>query len=204
MSVIIYIFSPVSVTYWRSHYCFVSLCAFSRMLMNLFSLLAFSLCSQRNFTCFFHHLCTERLLNVILIFRKVFVSNFYILLTVHLGIILVNNQLDAQFFCMCLFRYSTCFEQPYAHHQENQLNQYDIWYMSLYVGDRLVCRFGRTSKAAYQTVTYIKWYISDILIYIRYWYNWISWWWALECSKHVENWNKHKKELCVKLVIKQN
>ena len=34
---------------------------------------------------------------------------------------------------------------------------------------------------------------------ISYWYSWVSWWWALECSKHVENWNKHtQKELCVK------
>jgi hypothetical protein len=24
-----------------------------------------------------------------------------------------------------------------------------------------------------------------------YWYNWLSWWWAQGCSKHVENWNKH-------------
>jgi len=64
---------------------------------------------------------------------------FYVLLTVHLGIILVNNQLDAQlFFWICLFQLSTCFEHPYAHHQENQVYQYDIWYMSLYVGDRLV------------------------------------------------------------------
>jgi len=23
-----------------------------------------------------------------------------------------------------------------------------------------------------------------------YWYNWLFWWWALCCSKHVENWNK--------------
>jgi hypothetical protein len=39
-----------------------------------------------------------------------------------------------------------------------------------------------------------------------YWYNWFSWWWALGCSKHVEDWNKHirKKELCVRLVIYQN
>jgi hypothetical protein len=35
---------------------------------------------------------------------------------------------------------STCFEQPRAHHQENQLYQYNIWYVSLCVGDRLVCR----------------------------------------------------------------
>jgi len=41
-----------------------------------------------------------------------------------------------------LFQFSTCFEQPRAHHQENQLYHYDIWYMSLRVGDRLVCKSG--------------------------------------------------------------
>jgi hypothetical protein len=48
---------------------------------------------------------------------------FYVLLTVHLGMILVNNQRDAQFFfLMCLLQFSTCFEQHRAaHHQENQL-----------------------------------------------------------------------------------
>jgi len=46
---------------------------------------------------------------------------FYISLTVHLGIILVNNQLDA-LFSMCLFiPFSTCFEQPSAYHQENRV-----------------------------------------------------------------------------------
>ena len=45
---------------------------------------------------------------------------FYVLLTVHLGIIFVNNQLDAQFFFhVCLFLFSTCFGQPCAHYQEN-------------------------------------------------------------------------------------
>jgi len=44
---------------------------------------------------------------------------FYIFLTVHLGTILVNNQLDALFQCIYLFHFSTCFEQPSAHHQEN-------------------------------------------------------------------------------------
>jgi hypothetical protein len=35
---------------------------------------------------------------------------------------MVNDQLDAQlFFLICLFQFSTCFEQPRAHHQENQL-----------------------------------------------------------------------------------
>jgi len=42
---------------------------------------------------------------------------------------LVNDQLDAQSFSVCLFQFSTCFEQPRAHHQENQLYQYNLWYM---------------------------------------------------------------------------
>jgi len=64
------------------------------------------------------------------------------LLTIHLSINLVNDQLDAQFFYFIirLLQSSTCFEQHRAHHQEIQLYQYDIWYMSLSVGDRLVCR----------------------------------------------------------------
>ena len=37
---------------------------------------------------------------------KPYSSEFYILLTVHLGIILVNNQLDAQFFFMYVYFYS--------------------------------------------------------------------------------------------------
>ena len=62
--------------------------------------------------------------------------------------ILGNNQLEAQFlFCIRLFQFSTCFEQPCAHHQEIQSYQYDIWYMSFYVGDRIVCRFGRNCSS---------------------------------------------------------
>jgi hypothetical protein len=47
---------------------------------------------------------------------------------------------------VCLFHFSTCFEQPSAHRQKNQLYQYNVWYMSLYVGDRLVCRSGRNEE----------------------------------------------------------
>ena len=66
-----------------------------------------------------------------------------VLLTVRISIFLVNNQLDAQlFFLICLFHFSTCFEQTCAHHQESQLYKYDIWCMSLCIGDRLVCRLG--------------------------------------------------------------
>jgi len=51
-----------------------------------------------------------------------FYFQFYVLLTVHLGSNLVNNQLDAQFFFrIYLFQLCTCFEHPCAHHQENQL-----------------------------------------------------------------------------------
>jgi hypothetical protein len=56
---------------------------------------------------------------------------------------MANDQLDAQFFFIVfLFQFSTCFEQPRAHHQENRLHQYNIWYMPLCVGDRPVCRSG--------------------------------------------------------------
>jgi hypothetical protein len=48
---------------------------------------------------------------------------FDVLLTVHLSIILANNQLDAQFlyFIISLLQSSTCFEQRRAHHQEVKL-----------------------------------------------------------------------------------
>jgi hypothetical protein len=29
-----------------------------------------------------------------------------------------------------------------------------------------------------------------------YWFNWFSWWWARDCSKHVENWNKYIEKNC--------
>ena len=45
------------------------------------------------------------------------------LLTVHLSITLVNDQLDAQFFYFLirLLQSSTCFKQRRAHHQEFKL-----------------------------------------------------------------------------------
>jgi len=48
---------------------------------------------------------------------------------------MVKDQLEAQLFSMYVFQFSTCFEQPRAHHQEYQLYQYNLWYMSLCVGD---------------------------------------------------------------------
>jgi len=51
------------------------------------------------------------------------ISDFDVLLTVHLSITLVNDQLDTQFFyfIICLLQSSTCFEQRRAHHQEIKL-----------------------------------------------------------------------------------
>ena len=43
---------------------------------------------------------------------------------------------------------------------------------------------------------------SDIY-QMMYWYNWLSWWWALGCLIYVQKWNKHIKK-CVKLVINKN
>jgi hypothetical protein len=66
-------------------------------------------------------------------------------------IILVRNQLDAIFQCIYLFEFSTFFEQPSAHNQENQLYQYITWYVSLRVGGRLLCLSERPLGPAYQT-----------------------------------------------------
>ena len=48
---------------------------------------------------------------------------FYVLLTVNLRIIIVNDQLDAQlfYFIIRLLQSSTCFEQRRAHHQDVKL-----------------------------------------------------------------------------------
>jgi len=58
------------------------------------------------------------------LFAVTFASTFfYVLLTVHLSITLVNDQLDAQFlyFIIRLLQSSTYFGQSRAHHQEVKL-----------------------------------------------------------------------------------
>jgi len=70
---------------------------------------------------------------------------FYISLTVHLGIILVNNQLDAVL--SNVFIYFTSLHvssKPVPVTRRIELYQYIIWYISLCVGDCLVCRSPRT------------------------------------------------------------
>jgi len=108
-------------------------------------------------------------------------------------IILVNNQPDAQIiFRLCLFQFSTCFEHPCAHHQENQLYQYDIWYMSHYVGDRLAC----IPDGHLHRVTYNRYLIDTI---------------ESPDDEHLNAQNMYrieiniyKKELCVPLVVYKN
>ena len=76
------------------------------------------------------------------------IAEFYVMLTVHLGTIFVNNHLDAQHFFMYVYFYS----HPNLHTKRSSI-QSDIYQMS-------------------------------------YWYNYLSWWWAHDCPKHVKNTNK--------------
>ena len=76
------------------------------------------------------------------------------------GIIHVNNQLYA-LFDLFFFHFCTCVEQPSAHHQENQLYQHIIWYMSLCVSDCLVCQSGGTGILDSHLHRYIP---DDVLI----------------------------------------
>jgi hypothetical protein len=108
-------------------------------------------------------------------------------------VVLINDQLDVKFFSMYVFQFSTCFEQPRAHHQENQLCRCNIWYMSLCVGDRLCA--GRKGKVLSNLHTKRSPTQSDIYQMLHR-HNWFSWWWARGCSKHVENWNNYIKKNC--------
>ena len=130
------------------------------------------------------------------------VQDFYVLLTAHLGILLVNNELDAQFFfflmymfisILYMFRAATCSSSG-----ESIVSIRHLVYVTLYrwpssmqawmFHPNLHTRQSPTKSDIYQ---------------ITHWYSWFSWWWAHGCSKHVENWNEHiqKKKLCIKLVI---
>ena len=57
-------------------------------------------------------------------------NNFWSLLTVHLSIILVTDQLNAPIlvFIMTLLYLSTCFEHNRAHHQEVKIVSHSIWH----------------------------------------------------------------------------
>ena len=75
----------------------------------------------------------------------------------------VNNQPDNPISYICLLQFYTCFEKPSADHQESQLYQYDLWYMSLCVGGRAVCRVQTCIPHGHlHTVTYTAGRIDTI------------------------------------------
>jgi hypothetical protein len=93
---------------------------------------------------------------------------FYVLLTLHFGIILVNNLIDAQFFSVYVYSDNLQVTSIRAHHQGNKLYQYDIWHMSLYVGECLACRYGWNSihtcipDGHLKRVTYARCHIDTV------------------------------------------
>jgi hypothetical protein len=114
-------------------------------------------------------------------------ASFYVLLTVqHLvGIILVNNQLDAQFFFF-VYVYSKSLHISNTHvliiRRINCINTTSGVCHSMWV----------PAKPAYQTVTYIEWHIPDVLMQLILL---MMSTWVLE---HVKIWNKHiqKRKIC--------
>jgi hypothetical protein len=128
-------------------------------------------------------------------------EDFYVLLTVHLGIILVNDQTEAQFFfymfisILYMLRANSCSSSGESVVSTQQLVCVTLcrWPSSMQVGKKLPdlhTRRSPTQSDTYQTL---------------YCYNWFSWWWARGCSKHIEDWNKHiGKEWRFKLVIYNN
>ena len=122
-------------------------------------------------------------------------SSFYILLTVHLGTIRVNNQLDALFFNVSISLLYMFRATQRSSSGESIVSIHHLVYITL-------CRWpsGMQVRDLHTGRTPTQ---SDIY-QMMYWYNWLSWWWALGCSKHVEKWNRHTKKKCVKFVINTN
>jgi len=80
------------------------------------------------------------------------------------SLIFVNDQLDAQFFFVYVYPKSLHVSSTYVLiiRRINCISTTSG--MSLYVGDRLVCRFEWNAKPAHQTVTYIEWHIPDVVL----------------------------------------
>ena len=119
---------------------------------------------------------------------------YRITISVTYSILLVGDQLDAQFFyIISLFQPSTCFEQTRAHHQEvNCINTASgivtlcKWPSGMQIEQELDLHTGRLHTG----VT-----IPDAVL-IQF----TSWWWARVCSKHVEDWNKRITRVAQKVM----
>jgi len=99
----------------------------------------------------------------------IILPEFYVLLTVHLITIFVNNQPDAQLFFLYLF--------------------IPIHYMFR----ATKCSSSGESIVSIRPLVYVtvcRWPCC-MHVYLHTARSPLSWWWALDCSKHVENWNKH-------------
>jgi len=97
---------------------------------------------------------------------------------VHLSIILVINQLSAQIiFIISLLYASTCFE-----HYARIIRRSKLYYKAF--GTTKLCRWPSRAPV-HRKATYRVWRYQML-------YNTIltSWWWAQQCSKHVEAYNK--------------
>jgi hypothetical protein len=125
------------------------------------------------------------------IFPAICTALFYVLLTVHLSIILVNDQLDAQFFFykyffpfLYMFRANSCSSsgESIVSIQHLVCVTPCRWPSSMQVGKERSDPHTRRSPTRSDTCQML------------YWYNWFSWWWARDCSEHVENWKKIYRE----------
>ena len=88
----------------------------------------------------------------------------YSVTTVINNMFLVNNQLDAQFFPYIFISILYMFRANMCSSSGDQLFQYDIRYTSLYVGDRLVCRYAYLHTRRLPT--------SSDIYQMSYWNNW--------------------------------
>ena len=107
-----------------------------------------------------------------------------------LGIILVNNQLDANYFPyifiskLYMFRATMCSSSG-----ESIVSIRHLAYVTL-------CRWPSGMQVWMELHPYLHTRRppkkSDIC-QMSYWYGWCPWWWAHGCSKHVEFRNKYKR-----------
>jgi hypothetical protein len=106
----------------------------------------------------------------------------------HVYCVLVNDQLDAQFFfymfisVLYMFWATSCSSSGESVVSIQHLVCVTLCRCpsSMQVGKELLPDL-HTRRSPTQSDTY----------QMLYWYNWFYWWWARGCSKHVENWNKH-------------
>ena len=121
---------------------------------------------------------------------------------------MVNDQINAQFFSMYLFQFSTCFEQPPCSSSGGSIVSIQhLVYVTLCRWPFRVFSFCMFFIPDGCTVLVLFCFDVHAFVYlfcffciantkrspthsdiyqILYWYNWSSWWWARVCSKHVE------------------